>query len=246
MEPVFHDVSLLQAHWKDMNQSLMTACYISDQDSDSNSPDVLALQDSGNAVPSTPFMPIGNRDPAKQLQRAQCAMRHRYCRCSETLFKNGGWHDNSNWLDRKLGSKESWWGSVLVWGQMRLTDWFVAHQPLTDVVPTKANSSHVSMTKVMDKVVKTGKGKKLNQLVLDTPEKEEAAPTSGLPSVESQRNSLGAIQFSVGVVAPFSEVQNQSVLRPAQTSRPHIRGKLSTIYETKRRPGPSMKKQKKQ
>ena len=129
---------------------------------------------------------------------------------------------------------------------MGLTDRFVAHQPLTDVVPTKANSSHVSMTKVMDKVVKTGKGKKLNQLVLDTPEKEAAAPTSGLPSAESQRDSLGAIQFSVGVVAPFSEVQNQSVLRPAQTSRPHIRGKLSTIYETKRRPGPSMKKQKKQ
>ena len=245
MEPVYHDVSLLQAHWKDMNQSLMTACYISDQDSDSNNSDVLAVQDSGSAVPSIPFTPIGNHDPAKQLQRAKSAMRRHYYRCSATL-KKCGWNDNSNWLDRLLGSKESWWGSVPVWGEMGLTDRFVAHHPLTDVVPTKANSSHVSMTKVMDKVVKTGKGKKLNQLVLDTPEKEEAAPTSGLPSVESQRDSLGAIQFSIGVVAPFSEVQNQSVLRPAQTSRSHIRGKLSTIYETKRRPGPSMKKQKKQ
>ena len=87
MEPVFHDVSLLQAHWKDMNQSLMTACYISDQDSDSNNSDVLAVQDSGNAVPSIPFTPIGNRDPAKQLQRAKSAMRRHYYRCSVTLFK---------------------------------------------------------------------------------------------------------------------------------------------------------------
>ena len=120
----------------------------------------------------------------------------------------------------------------------------MAHQPLTDVVPTKANSSHVSMTK--DKVVKTGEGKKLNQLVLDTPEKDAETPTSGLPSAESQRDSLRAIQFSVDVVAPFSEVQNQSILRPTQTSRPNVRRKLLTIYESKRKPGPSMKKQKKQ
>ena len=87
MEPVFHGVSLLQAHWKDMNQSMMTACYISDQDSDSNNSDFVAVQDSGNAVPSIPFTPIGNHDPAKQLQRAKSAMRRHYYRCSATLFK---------------------------------------------------------------------------------------------------------------------------------------------------------------
>ena len=65
----------------------MTAYYISDQDSDSNNSDVLAVQDSGHAVPSNPFTPIGNRDPAKQLQRAQSAMRCRYYRRSETLLK---------------------------------------------------------------------------------------------------------------------------------------------------------------
>ena len=246
MEPVFHDVSLLQAHWKDMNQSLMTACYISDQDSDSNNSDVLAVQDSGNAVPPIPFTPIGNRDPAKQLQRAKSAMRRHYYRCSVTLFKKMAEMTTQTGWTGFLVLRSPDGGQYLYGGEMGLTDRFVAHHPLTDVVPTKANSSHVSMTKVMDKVVKTGKGKKLNRLVLDNPEKEAATPTSGLPSAESQRNSLGAIQFSVGVVAPFSEVQNQSVLRPAQTFRPHIRGKLSTIYETKRRPGPSMKKQKKQ
>ena len=88
MEPVFHNVSLLQVHCKDMNQSLRTAYYISDQESDSNESDVLPVQDSGDAaVPTNPFTPISTGDPAKQLQRAQSAIRRRYYRRSETLFK---------------------------------------------------------------------------------------------------------------------------------------------------------------
>ena len=225
----------------------MTAYYISDQESDSNESDVLPVQDSGNAaVPTNPFTPISTGDPAKQLQRAQSAIRRRYYRRSETLFKKLAEMTTQTGWTGFLVLRSPDGGQYLYGGERGLIDRFMAHQPLTDVVPTKANSSHVSMTKVMDKVVKTGKGKKLNQLVLDTPEKDAETPTSGLPSAESQRDSLGAIQFSVDVAAPFSEVQNQSVLRPTQTSRPNVRRKLSTIYESKRKPGPSKKKQKKE
>ena len=183
-------------------KSLMIVGYISDQDSDSNTSDVLAVQDSGKAVPSTLFTPIGNRAPAKQLQRAQSAMSRRYYRCSETLYKKVA----------EMTTQTGWTGFLVLrspdggqylygWKGGWLTDpWLISP---TDVVPTKANSSHGSMTKVMDKVVKTGKGKKLNQLVLDTPQwKMQQRQHLGCPPWNPRGIPWGQYSFQLMLLPP--------------------------------------------
>ena len=71
MEPVFHDLSLSQVYCEKMSVTdyhiLFNQYYIFDRYSDSNTPDIITIQDYGSTIPATPFLPGGNRDPGKQM-----------------------------------------------------------------------------------------------------------------------------------------------------------------------------------
>lgn len=201
--------------------------------------EVIEVQD------STPRFTIKSvKNPAKKAELAEKARMRRHYRRSETIFnKVAELHTQTGWTGFVLLQSPD--GKHCIYGGAdQITDRFQKHQPLTEVPPTSENSSKVSMTKVMEKVVKAGKGKKLTNLVLDTPEKDAATPTSGLLSADSQKESLEAIEFSVDVAAPFADIQNHSILRQVETSRSNVRRKLSTIYDQKRQPATTGKKRK--